>query len=454
MICSSFLMGIFSFAQIEGTWQGNLKVQGIEIPLVFHVKKEAFGFSSQFDSPKQGAKEISIESTIFTNNEVTFDASNLGIVYKGKFNSASIDGTFVQNGMNLPLKLEKIENYTDQTILKRPQTPNAPYDYPTEEVSFVNPIDDNRLAGTLSLPKNKKDFPIAILITGSGAQNRDSEMLEHKPFLVIADDFAKKGIGTLRLDDRGVGGSTAGSSHDTSENFAGDINAAVEYLLKRGYKNIGLVGHSEGGMIAQMVAAKNKNIKFVVSMAGPSIPITDLMVLQNKKINELYGLSDQQIKDDIAIKKHYFEFMKNYNGKHFEDDAHKNMTDFFSRNTFEMPKDQQNQLTAALIQQTNNAWYKFFMKYDPEIYLRQIKIPFLALNGSLDSQVLPKENLNKYRQIFMKNGNKNVKIEEFPQLNHLFQTAKTGSPQEYENLEESISPIALKSMSNWILGLQ
>ncbi len=443
---------VFGFSQIEGHWQGSIVAQGTELPIIFHVEKKENGFSSNFDSPKQGAKGIPIEKTTFINNEVTFDASNIGIVYKGKFNGNEIDGALHQNGFDLPILLKKTESAT--YALNRPQEPKPPFDYVTEEVSFVNLKDKNTLAGTLSLPKNKKDFPVVVLITGSGQQNRDEEILGHKPFAVIADDFAKKGIATLRLDDRGIGDSSAGSPNDTSESFAGDSNAAVDFLVKKGYKNIGLVGHSEGGMIAPIVALENKNVKFIVSMAGVGIPVLDLMLIQNQNIDRLSGASEKQIQEDIALKKHYFEYLAQYKGSNFENDVQKEMNVFFEKNKSELSKEAQSQIVTTLIQQTNNQWFRYFIRYQPEPCLRKIKIPVLAINGSLDMQVSPKENLEGFRKNLELAGNKNFKIVELPQLNHLFQTAETGSPQEYATIEETISPKALDLMSSWILNLK
>jgi len=241
------------FAQeIQGTWEGNLSVQGTKLPLLFNIQKNGEFYLSTLDSPMQGAKGIPLKETIYVNNELKINAPNLGLKFSGLLKDETIDGTFIQNGASFPLVLTRKKG--DNPALNRPQEPKPPFDYPIEEVVFINPKDKNTLAGTLTLPKNKKDFPIVILITGSGAQNRDSEIFGHKTFAVIANDFAQKGIGVLRIDDRGIGGSSKGTTEDTSANFATDIEAAVDFLSAKGFTKIGLIGHSEGGLIAPIVA--------------------------------------------------------------------------------------------------------------------------------------------------------------------------------------------------------
>ena len=244
----------FYAQEITGSWQGELDIQGMKLPLILNITKDGENLKSTLDSPKQGAKDLPVSKTEFVNNELKFEASNLGLSYKGTLKDGKIEGTFSQGGMQLTLTFVKSTG-ENKTVFNRPQTPKEPFDYKTEEVTFVNPTDKNTLAGTISIPKNfKNSDKILVMITGSGRQNRDEELFGHKPFAVIADNFAKKGIATLRIDDRGIGGSSKGKDDDTSANFATDISTAVDLLVKKGYKNIGLIGHSEGGMIAPMVA--------------------------------------------------------------------------------------------------------------------------------------------------------------------------------------------------------
>ncbi|QOW10757.1 alpha/beta hydrolase [Kaistella flava (ex Peng et al. 2021)] len=435
---------IFFSQNITGSWYGNLDVQGQKLPLVFHIEKEGNDFTSTFDSPTQGAKGIPIQKTLFENNDLTFNASNLGITYNGKLNAEKIEGIFSQSGMNFPLILTRNEK---TTVVNRPQNPKPPFPYNSDDVTFKNETEGNLLAGTIAAPKNfNKKSPILVMITGSGAQNRNEEMFEHKPFLVIADDLARKGIATLRLDDRGIGGSEKGKDGATSADFATDINSAVNYLIKNGYKNIGLIGHSEGGMIAPMVADMNKNVKFLVLLAAPGIPILDLVLDQNKKLAESANLPQEAIDEVLAVKSKTFTYAANYKGKDFKADFTKYLKETFPKMTA--------QEREPYIAQMSSAWFQYFIKFNPDGYLSKVKIPVLAVDGSLDLQVSAKENLAGIKKSLTKAGNKKFEIEEFEGLNHLFQTAKTGNPAEYGQIEETFSPKVLDKISSWILGLQ
>lgn len=443
LILLIFFQNLFS-QNITGSWYGNLDVQGQKLPLVFHIEQEGNDLKSTFDSPTQGAKGIPIQKTLFENNELTFNASNLGITFSGKLNAQKIEGIFSQSGMNFPLILTR---NAETTIVNRPQTPKPPFNYNSDDVTFKNDTQGNLLAGTLVTPKNfNKKSPILVMITGSGAQDRNEEMFEHKPFLVIADDLAKKGIATLRLDDRGIGGSEKGKDGATSADFATDINSGVNYLVKNGYKNIGLIGHSEGGMIAPMVADLNKNVKILVLLAAPGIPILDLVLDQNKKLAESTNLPQAAIDEVLAIKSKTFTYARNYNGKDFKAD----FTKYLEENYPNMSVQER----AAYIDQMSSPWFQYFIKFNPNDYLSKVKIPVLAVDGSLDLQVSAKENLAGIKNSLTKAGNKNFETVEFEGLNHLFQTATTGNPSEYGQIEETFSPKVLDKISSWILQLQ
>jgi hypothetical protein len=277
---------------IIGSWSGELDIQGKKLPLVLKVFEKDGLLNSTLGLPTQGVKDLPIKETKFENSEFSFDVSVLGIKYKGLLDTTGrVKGIFTQNGMNLPLIFRKGE-----LLLNRPQTPKPPYSYYIEEVSLKNETEGNLLAGTLVAPSPNKDYPVFVMITGSGPQNRDSEIAGHKPFLVIADYLAKNEIGTLRLDDRGVGGSEKGKPEATSADLAGDINSAVNFLADKGYTKIGLIGHSEGGMIAPMVAAGNPKVKFLVLMAGPGIAISEMMPIQMSNLYKGMGLTETMLK--------------------------------------------------------------------------------------------------------------------------------------------------------------
>lgn len=442
----------FTFSQeIRDSWEGELDVNGTKIPLIIKIVSEENNLKATLDSPMQGAKDIPIDKTEFIDNTLSLTALSLGISYSGELIKDEIIGTFKQGTRELPLKLSRSSGEQKHTF-NRPQTPKEPLGYPTEEVTFVNPIEKNTLAGTISLPKNAKDFPILVMITGSGSQNRDEELFGHKPFAVIADDFAKKGIATLRIDDRGVGGSTRGIDKPTTANFATDITAAVNYLVNKGYKNIGLLGHSEGGMIAPMVASTNNNVKFIISMAGPATKIEDLMLMQIEKGGLLAGENPEKVKLDVQVSKKIYDFIKEYKG----DDLKKEIESIYLKELKQYPDSLLDKTNIEAVAKSDlksftSPWFVYFIKFNPEEYISKVQIPVLALNGSLDFQVDAKTNLNAFKTILQNNGNKKVETIELEALNHLFQEAKTGSFAEYAQIEQTISPKALDLMSAWIL---
>lgn len=442
---------ILSAQPISGSWAGELDIQGTKLPLIFNIKQNDSNYTATFDSPAQGAKDIPISATTFVNNELIFDAKNLGIHYKGSYENEQISGTFTQGKMIIPLVLTR--KIVADISPKRPQTPKGPFDYNVAEILIVNPLEKNTLAGTLTTPKNKKEFTVAILITGSGQQNRDEELFSHKPFWVIADDFAKKGIGVLRLDDRGIGGSTNGNKNPTSQNFASDISAAVDYLASKGYKKIGLIGHSEGGMIAPMVALNNKKVAYIISLAGPGIPIDQLLSLQANALAKSNGATPEEIKRSAELNQKIYQKIIHSSETNLQPELKNLLTEEYK--TFPKdklpPENQLNKLIESQYQQLTSPWFVYFLKWNPNAYWSKIKIPVLALNGSLDLQVTPKENLAGIKYNLEKAKNKDFEITELEHLNHLFQEAKTGKVEEYSQLEQTISPTVLDKMSTWIL---
>ncbi len=438
------LAQIFYAQEIIGNWKGELDIQGMKLPLILHISKDGENLKSTLDSPKQGAKDIAVDKTSFINNELNLEVKALSVSYKGTLKNEKIEGIFQQGSMSLPLIFEPFFG-EEKVSFNRPQTPKPPFDYQTEEVTFVNPIDKNTLAGTISIPKNfKKSNKILVMITGSGRQNRDEELFGHKPFAVIADDFAKKGIATLRIDDRGIGASSKGKDDDTSANFATDISSAVDFLAEKGYQNIGLIGHSEGGMIAPMVSKTNKKVKFLVLMAGPGTKIDELLIQQNYLGGKLSGMPERDLAEANVANIKIYDFIKNYTGKNYQEDLKKFLMENFKG------KMSDEEMTQT-INQTKKNWFRYFIKFNPNEYLSLVKIPILAVNGSKDFQVPAKENLAAIKKSLTKAGNKNFETIEFEGLNHLFQECKTGAFSEYVDIEQTISPKVLDKMSSWIL---
>jgi hypothetical protein len=449
---------LFSYAQtIEGNWNGLLEVQGQKLTLVFHIENKEGKLISLMDSPDQKAFGIPVENTLFEANVLTMGLPNLKIIYKGIPNAdfTEIEGTFSQSGNEFPLKLSK--KAIEKTALIRPQTPKAPFSYTVEEVTFTNTADQVTLAGTLTLPNAKGKFPVVILITGSGQQDRDETIFEHKPFAVIADDLTKKGFAVLRYDDRGIGKSTGSFQNCTSADFANDVRAAIAYLKTRqdiNPKKMGLLGHSEGGMIAPMVAADSKDIKFIVLMAGPGTPIDELLIEQSIRYSELAGADQESTAANAKMQKDIYSFIKNYKSDHLESD----LTAYIQKEMAQFPADMKpqteeelNQAVSAQVKTVTGNWFLYFLRYNPAENLSKLKCGVLALNGALDFQVPAKTNLKAIENALIKGNNKNFKIVELPGLNHLFQDATTGSFEEYSKIEQTISPKALSTISDWVL---
>lgn len=338
--------------------------------------------------------------------------------------------------------------------LNRPQEPQKPYPYYTEEVSFKN-NSENSLKGTLSLPAKDGKFPVVVLITGSGPQNRDEELMGHKPFLVIADYLTRNGIAVLRYDERGVGQSEGDFRPSTTADFAEDVENAIIYLKTRkeiDIKKMGLIGHSEGGIVASIVASKTKDINFIVLLASTGMSGDKVLLQQQELISSASGISKEEIektkkinselfklvlntKDDQTLKMDIEKLLKVNLNKMTDSDTSKKMDneDFISQ--------QVNQLTSK--------WMRYFLKFDPSLVLEKVDCNVLAVNGAKDLQVAPKENLNAIQNALNKRGNK-ATIIMFPNLNHLFQECNTGLPIEYGQIEQTFSPFVLDEVTKWI----
>jgi fermentation-respiration switch protein FrsA (DUF1100 family) len=430
---------------ISGQWNGSLEVSGVHLRLVFHINKTDSGYSATMDSPDQGAKGIPVTTTTFENNHLLLKIENAKIEYDGEFKDSVIIGTFKQNGFSFPMTLSRKE--VTNTV-KRPQEPKAPFPYYLEEVTFPNKNAGITLAGTLTLPAKTGNFPAVILITGSGPQNRDEELAGHKPFLVLADHLTKNGIAVLRYDDRGVGASAGDFSKATTNDFATDVESAVSFLKTRNEINkdqIGLIGHSEGGLIAPIVATKSKGVDFIVLLAGPGLSGDQLMLLQKQKIEEKMGVPAEQVEAGQQAFKGAYEIIRN---SPENDTSLKSRIQTFFKEKFgtDIPEAQLSGLTTTLL----NPWMISFLKLDPAIALQKVKCPVLAINGDKDLQVPAKENLSAIKNALGKAGNKNVTIKEYPGLNHLFQEAKTGLPAEYMTIKQTISPQVLEDITGWI----
>lgn len=440
----------FAIAQdITGTWNGKLEFQGIQLRLVVNIaQNEAGVYSGTMDSPDQGAKGIPLGNINFTDNSLTFSVPAAGVQYKGNLKDGIITGTYSQAGASLPLNLSK------GLGVNRPQEPKAPFPYHSENITFKNEKAGIKLAGTLTIPEKTGNYPAVILISGSGPSDRNEEIADHKPFLLLADHLTKNGIAVLRFDDRGVGESGGEFQKATSADFATDVEAAFNYLKTRteiNKKKIGLLGHSEGGMIAPMVAKKNREIAFVVLLAGPGIKISELMVLQNYTLGKISGLSEEALASSKAQNKMIYDVVINENDPKIRKDKVTALikadmgADLAAQGATE---EQVERYAESEAQGILSPWFVYFLKYNPEQALKNTKCPILALNGSKDVQVTPDENLNGIKLATA--ANKKVTIKKLDGLNHLFQECTTGLPQEYGNIEQTMSPAVLSEVSRWI----
>lgn len=416
------LLALHANAQ-TGTWSGKLDVQGTKLSLVFHLDDD----NPTMDSPDQGAKGIPIQIERKSFGGITIKVPSLGASYEGIYMVQQIVGTFKQAVMSLPLTLTPGEDKP-----KRPQTPQGPFPYATEEVTFLN--GDVALNGTLVLPQGyTRTTPVLIMVTGSGQQNRDEEIFEHKPFAVIADALARAGIATLRYDDRGISGYNGNINDCTTEDFKNDALAGVE-LLRTRFDKVGVIGHSEGGTIALMLAAEKK-VDFIVSLAGMVVSGAETLVWQNKVALQGAGLTKEQIDSYCKLLETAFDVRMN--GGRMPDPNDYNVPDVLMQNYW------------AVVTQIQMPYMIHFLKLDMRPLLGKITCPVLALNGTKDTQVEHESNLSALRN-GLQSDSKNM-IESVDEVNHLFQRCKTGAVTEYRDIEETISPAVLETIIQWIL---
>ena len=440
--------------EIAGDWSGVLKVQQIQLRVVFHIQKNASGYGATMDSPDQGAKGIPVTSVSYEKAALKLSIANIGVTYEGVLDDGgNITGTFRQTGQSFPLNLSR--QIVEEEKPARPQEPAKPYPYSEEEVRIENREDGVTLAGTLTLPRRDGPFPAVVLISGSGAQNRDEELLEHKPFLVIADHLTRNGIAVLRFDDRGTAASTGDFQTATSYDFSKDTEACVRYLQNRkeiDRRKIGLAGHSEGGIIAPMIAARNKEIAFIVLLAGPGIRGDRLLLLQQDLIAEASGVGEEDRKQNKILHEGAFDIVLQSTGTEQLKTA---LTGYLKQVIKDLPasaaKDMyDDRFIRTSVKRLANPWMQHFVKYDPAPALEHVKCPVWAVNGEKDLQVPAKVNLDAIRTALTKGGNRQFVTKTFPGLNHLFQESKTGLPTEYATIEQTISPVVLNEMLIWI----
>jgi fermentation-respiration switch protein FrsA (DUF1100 family) len=441
--------------KITGSWTGPLKMQGIELRLVFNISAGAYdSLTVTLDSPDQGAKGIATSRVVATNDSLRVEIKSLRGIYTGKFNEdyTTLSGQWKQGGLALPLELK---HNAEAFKLNRPQEPEPPYPYNVEEVTFRNEKAGIDLAGTLTIPLTGSNFPAVVLITGSGPQNRDEELMGHKPFLVISDWLTRQGVAVLRYDDRGVGKSGGKFGDATTFDFAGDAEAGFDFLKK--YPGIdttrcGLAGHSEGGLIAPIIAAGRDDIGFIILLAGPGIPGDQIIMLQTELISRAEGVPENDIADDLKLSKDIFSVLRKTADNEKASVKITKLLDGYNRThgADTMPDTSMRAQTDMQVKTMTSPWFRTFLRINPIDYLSRVKCPVLAMNGELDLQVPAAVNLQAIERALIFGGNSNYRIEGLPGLNHLFQHAEKGSPSEYGKIEETFAPEALTMISGWI----
>lgn len=436
---------------ITGDWFGVLDVQGEKLRVVAHIKASGDSLAGSFDSPDQDAFDLPFRNVSFDGRFLRLTADFPPLQYTGELTEGVFKGIYNQSGYDFPLDLSRVE--PPKALYIRPQEPQEPFPYLVEDVEFVNPTAGIKLAGTLTLPRTKSPVPAVVLISGSGAQNRDEEIMGHKPFWVIADHLTRAGIAVLRYDDRGYAASEGEFRGATSEDFATDARAAMQYLQGRPeIGGIGLMGHSEGGMIAPMLAAQYPDVKFIVLLAGPGIRGDKLLLSQEEAIWRAENTEEQEIQRQLYLSRNIYEIILS-GGE--PDSLQLRLRDFIARSIADghatipegyTEEDVITQYTAGI----TSPWMLWFLRHDPAPILERVHCPVLAVNGSLDLQVPAQENLAAIGAALDKAGNKDVTLMEFPGLNHLFQTCETGHPDEYVKIEQTFAPEVLGCINDWI----
>jgi pimeloyl-ACP methyl ester carboxylesterase len=431
-----------SVAAIEGSWEGSLKIPVGDLRLRLNVSRGEGGLKATLDSIDQGARGIPVSEVSFAEGRLVWRIANIGASYEGQLNEAGdlVTGTFNQ-GAKLTLNLRRLTAADiAASAPKRPQTPKPPYPYRSEDVEFSSKAAGIKLAGTLTIPAGPGPHPGLVLISGSGAQDRDETLFDHKPFAVIADHLARQGVAVLRYDDRGTAKSGGTFKGATTLDFALDAEGAFEYLRTRkelASAKLGLGGHSEGGVVAPLVAARRTDVAFLVLLAGTGVPGDQILYAQGAAILRASKAPEEAIATQRKMQEAMFRLAAT---EMAADEVVHQIQETLGTQTG----------ISEMAHQVTEPWFRAFLRLDPAVALAQVKCPVLVLNGELDLQVLPDQNVPAIEAALKKGGDKLVEVKRLPKLNHLFQTANTGGPAEYSQIEESFSPVALEAMSSFL----
>jgi pimeloyl-ACP methyl ester carboxylesterase len=440
-------------AAAGGHWEGEINLpQNQVLQLKVDLEEASGAWKGTVDIPSQGAKGLPLEQIAVQGSKVRFVIAGVpgAPTFDGALENGEIRGAFTQGGGSATFRLgrQAIE------LVRRPQEPKPPFPYTAEEVTYKN--GGVTLAGTLTIPPGDGPFPAVVLITGSGPQDRDETVMGHKPFLILSDYLSRHGVAVLRADDRGVGGSTGSTSGSTTADFAQDALAGVRFLkthAKIDPAKIGLLGHSEGGVIAPLAASQSPDVAFIILLAGTGAPAPELLLRQAELISRAEGMTEEAIRQEAEALKRTFEILRS------EQDPAVRAAKLREAAKAAMAATSEQEVKSAggsdawadqQAKRVDTPWFVFFMGYDPRPALGKVKVPVLALNGELDLQVPVDMNLPAIERILKESGNRDVTAKRMPGLNHLFQHAKTGSPSEYTKIEETMSPEVLSLIGGWI----
>ncbi len=416
----------------------------MELQVVFHVEPGEDGLTATMDSPDQGATGIPVSDVTVAGDSVTLAVDRIGGTYEGVLaGDSQIDGQWTQGGRSFPLTLTPADE-SDTAPPPRPQHPEPPYPYVADSVTFRNESAGITLAGTLTRPESEGPHPAVVLVSGSGPQDRNSEVFDHKLFHVLADHLTRQGMAVLRYDERGVGASEGRFTGATSEDFASDVAAAVRFLRARPAINsdaVGLLGMSEGGFVAPMVHTRFEAVDFLVLMAGPGVPGHEILVEQGAKMASVQGAPSAVVDSARSVQRRLMRAIRTAS-----DSAE------IAARVRPMLKAQglPNAQIRSQIEQVTSPWFRFFVRHDPAPTLRQVNVPVLALYGSKDLQVPPEQNAGPMRTALQGGPSDDVTVRVLDGLNHLFQPAETGLPTEYTQIETTMAPEALEAVSGWI----
>ncbi len=443
---------------LAGTWVGNLKVGAVSLRLVFNIIVAADSLHVTLDSPDQGAKGIKCDDAQVQLDTVLIKVPVIGGSYSGLIlpGDSVMDGNWKQGGLVFPLVLFKSSS---GFVLNRPQEPKPPFDYKSENVTFKSLTGNFSLSGTLTIPQGDGPFSAVVLVTGSGPQNRDEELMGHKPFLVLADYLTRNGIAVLRYDDRGVGKSEGEFSTATTFDFADDAESAFNFLKTRNevYLNrIGILGHSEGGIVAPIVASRNQHVAFIVLLAAPGTDGQTILQDQTVLISRKSGVSELEIDNNTLVNKDLYELLAKEKDTGVLNGKLKAYLLEVAKNDTTMNAAEKDQFIKSIDSQViklTSRWFKTFISLNPATFLQKVTCPVYALNGENDLQVPCDKNQAGIREALQKNHNNAVKIERFSGLNHLFQHSASGLPSEYGEIEQTIAPEVLTKITEWIKSM-